>query len=208
MSDVPTIFAALAAVAAEVTSVGKEGHHEQGGYAYRGLDSVLVAVGPALRRHRVLLVPAVESVEYSTVEIGSKNTRMQCCRMVTAFRWTGPAGDVIESKIASEGMDVGDKAASKAASVAYRTAILQTLSIPTVNSAGITPGQVRAVQTLFGLAGLGGKDRRDDRLDYASVLLDRPLESVTDLTVSEAGLLIDALQMTVDEPVGHEAVPA
>ena len=47
----PTIQAALAAVMADVTHVGKEGKNSAQGYSFRGIDGVLNAVGPALRRH-------------------------------------------------------------------------------------------------------------------------------------------------------------
>ncbi len=60
----PTIQAALAAVMADVTHVGKEGKNSAQGYSFRGIDGVLNAVGPALRRHGVVVMPHLERVEH------------------------------------------------------------------------------------------------------------------------------------------------
>jgi hypothetical protein len=47
------------------------------------------------------------------------------------FFFYGPMGDHIECTTPGEGFDFGDKATSKAMSVACRTALLQTLCLPT-----------------------------------------------------------------------------
>ena len=47
------------------------------------------------------------------------------------YRVYGPSGDSIHGKVAAEAMDFGDKAIAKAMSVAYRTFLLQALTIPT-----------------------------------------------------------------------------
>ncbi len=115
-----TIFTALANVMNEVTAVAK-GDSSGQGYSFRGIDAVLTAVAPALRRHGVVVVPVVEGVEYATVEIGQRRTPMIQCRATVTYQWYGPAGDHVESRVVAEAMDSGDKATSKAMSIAFRT---------------------------------------------------------------------------------------
>src|SRR3990172_4868014 len=123
MSDQPTIYDALAAVMADVQAVRKGGTNTQQHYRFRGIDAVVNAVAPALRRHRVIVVPDVRTFDYGTVEVGAKRTPMGHARVVVAYMFYGPAGDHIVSSAAGEAFDSGDKATPKAMSVAFRTAL-------------------------------------------------------------------------------------
>jgi len=129
--SVPTIQAALAAVMADVGHVGKTGKNSAHGYSFRGIDAVLNAVGPVLRAHSVVVLPTVESTEHRDVEVGSKRTPMRQATVVVRYDFHGPAGDVLSATVPAEAMDSGDKATSKAMSVAYRTALIQALTLPT-----------------------------------------------------------------------------
>lgn len=102
-----------------------------GGFMFRGVDAVTNAVGPALREHGVIVVPEVLDAEYSTVHVGQKQTVMSRVVLRVKFTWWGPEGDSIASVVQAESMDSGDKATAKAHSVAFRTAMLQTLCLPT-----------------------------------------------------------------------------
>ena len=129
--QVPTICAALAAVMADVTHVGKEGQNTAQGYAFRGIDGVLNAVGPAFRRHGVIALPHVEQSEHQLVEVGKNRTPMRQATVVVRYVFHGPRGDSLDCVVAAEAMDSGDKATSKAMSVAHRTALIQALALPT-----------------------------------------------------------------------------
>lgn len=128
-----TVFEALAAVMRDVQGVGKNDQNRApgGGYSFRGIDAVTNAVGPALRKHRVIVVPEVLTVERSTIEVGQKRTVMSSVAVTIRFTWYGPQGDSIVSVAAGEAFDSGDKATAKAHSVAFRTAMIQTLCLPT-----------------------------------------------------------------------------
>lgn len=128
-----TIYQALAAVMGEVQGVGKHQKNTTPGqsYNFRGIDAVTNAIGPALRKHGVIVVPFVESAEYETVVVGKNRTEMGSARVVITFTWYGPEGDSIVSRTAGEAFDSGDKATAKAHSVAFRTAMIQTLCLPT-----------------------------------------------------------------------------
>jgi hypothetical protein len=125
-----TVVQALSAVMEDVQAVKKGDRNTQQNYSFRGVDSVVNAVGPALRKHGVIVVPVgavCESEHYTT----AKGTPMKGVTLTVSFRFYGPAGDFIDACVAGEASDTGDKATPKAHSVAYRTLLLQALCIPT-----------------------------------------------------------------------------
>lgn len=130
MSDVPNIYAALSAVMTDVLAVRKTGRNTDQNYSFRGVDAVVNAVGPVLRKHHVLLLPELLDVSYRDV----RTSRDKPAREVTVrvrYTFIGPAGDKVEVTVPGESMDNGDKGTAKAMSVAYRIALLQALCIPT-----------------------------------------------------------------------------
>lgn len=130
MADTPTIIQALAAVAEDVRSVRKLDTNEHQRFQFRGIDAVLNAVGPAFRAHGVVCIPTTEDVtlDYVTTTGGKASTR---ALVRVRYSFYGPAGDHLDAVVTGESWDSGDKATAKAYSVAYRTALLQTLTIPT-----------------------------------------------------------------------------
>lgn len=126
-----SIYQALNNVMRDVQSVRKGEKNTHGGFNFRGIDAVTNAVGPALREHGVIVVPKVLDSQYDTVHVGQKQTVMSRVALRVRFTWIGPEGDSIESEVQSESFDSGDKATAKAHSVAFRTAMLQTLCLPT-----------------------------------------------------------------------------
>lgn len=131
MSDQrPPIHAALAAVMADVQAVRKGDRNPQQGYVFRGIDAVMNAVGPVLRRHGVIVVPSVERAEWRDCKTSTGKASRECT-VIVRYTFHGPAGDYITCSAVGEAMDFGDKAAPKAMSVAFRTALLQALCLPT-----------------------------------------------------------------------------
>lgn len=129
-SYTPSIFEALASVMASIDHVGKTGWNDHQKFNFRGIDAVVNAVGPALRKHGVIVVPSLVSASYETVQTtGGKAAT--ACRVVVEYVFHGPAGDCIVTSVAGEAWDSSDKATSKAMSVAFRTALLQSLALPT-----------------------------------------------------------------------------
>ena len=122
---------ALTAVMADVRAVGKSERNTHQNYKFRGIDAVVNAVGPAFRKHGVVCLPTVMHVEHEQAEVGNKRTLTAVVRLRVAYRFVGPEGDVLACEVAAEAMDSGDKATAKAMSVAYRTALLQVLCLPT-----------------------------------------------------------------------------
>lgn len=126
-----SIYQALTAVMQDVGAVKKGDRNSAQNFSFRGIDAVTSAVYPALVKHGVVVVPEVLEYEYGTVTVGQRRTEMGHVRLRVKYTWYGPEGDSVVSSAAAESMDAGDKATAKAHSVAFRTALLQTLCLPT-----------------------------------------------------------------------------
>ena len=120
-----TVFEAWSAVMEDVQAVRKGDRNDHFRYDFRGIDAVMNAVGPVLRKRRVSVVPVKVEAER---EHGGK--ALETHLMVT-YRVYGPAGDYFDGMAPGESADTGDKGTPKAMSVAYRTFLLQALTIPT-----------------------------------------------------------------------------
>lgn len=136
VAQVP-VHVAWARVMADVQTIGKGDRRDDvgGKYNFRGVDRVVNAVGPALRRHGVLVLPVrVFDVEYREART-SKGTVMQECTLKVEWAVMGPNGDALPACLQSTGQanDTGDKATAKAMSVAQRVLFLTGLHVPTLD---------------------------------------------------------------------------
>ena len=128
------VHVAWARVMADVQSISKgDQRNDVGGrYSFRGVDRVVNAVGPALRRHGVLVLPTrILSAEYREARTSKGNVMREC---VVTVQWTirGPGGDDLPPvESIGEATDTQDKATAKAVSVAQRVLFLSSLQIPT-----------------------------------------------------------------------------
>jgi len=112
-------------------AVRKTERNNHQNFNFRGIDSVVNAVSPALRKHGVIVVPSINECIYETVNIGQNRTQMAHVRVNVTYTFHAPDGSNIAATVSAESMDSGDKATAKAMSVAFRTALLQTLCLPT-----------------------------------------------------------------------------
>lgn len=127
------VVQAVAAVMADVGHVSKDQRHAQQGFNFRGVDAVINAVGPALRAHGVLVVPKVIKSERVTTTT-AKGATMMNAYLTVRYTFHGPEGDTFKATVEAEAFDSGDKATAKAMSVAFRTALIQVLCLPTNES--------------------------------------------------------------------------
>lgn len=129
-NEQPTVHQALSKVMESVRSVAKKDRNEQQRFLFRGIDAVMNAVGPALRAHGVIVIPEV--LEHDIVGSQSSTGKaINVCRVKVRYTVYGPAGDSLSGVVPGEAMDSGDKTTAKAMSVAYRTFLLQALTLPT-----------------------------------------------------------------------------
>ena len=124
------IYADLAKVMRSVDHVGKNDVNKHQHFSFRGIDGVLNAVGPALREHNVVVYPRLHDVAYEEVKT-SGGKASTACRVVVDYVFASADGSSVETRVAAESWDTGDKAMPKAMSVAMRTALIQALALPT-----------------------------------------------------------------------------
>lgn len=140
------VVQALSAVMQDVQSVRKDGRNQAQGFSFRGIDATINAVGPALRKHGVVVVPLAEQITAETYTT-KQGTAMRNATLLVRFRFHGPEGDTLDAAAYGEASDAGDKAVSKAHSVAYRTVLLQALCIPTDEADPDSQAHERAVES-------------------------------------------------------------
>lgn len=131
MENKLSIAQALSEVMKAVGGIAKKDRNQAQGFNFRGIDSVVNAVSPQLQKYGVIVVPCVEDYSYDTVEIGRNRTAMGHVKVKVQYKFIGPNNDSIIATVVGEAMDSGDKATAKAMSVAFRTALLQALCLPT-----------------------------------------------------------------------------
>ena len=131
MTETPAIYSDLVKVMRTVGAVGKDGYNSGMNFNFRGIDGVLDAVGPALREHGVVVIPTRRSVtKTEALTSGNKKTRVVDVEVDYTF-YSSVDGSSVVATVPGEAMDSGDKGTAKAMSVAYRTCLIQALSLPT-----------------------------------------------------------------------------
>jgi hypothetical protein len=134
-ADSTTVVGRWADVMADLQALAK-GDRAQAGqtsFNFRGIDAVMNALGPVLRKHRVVVVPMVK--QHWREEFASRNGgRMMGTVVHVEYVIRADVEDEDEIILGSafgEASDAGDKSMPKAMSVAYRTFLLQALTLPT-----------------------------------------------------------------------------
>jgi len=125
------IIKLLSSVMEDAGSVRKSERNTHQNFNFRGIDAVVNAVSPALRKHGVVVLPTVNECIYETVVVGQNKTAMGHIRLDVTYAFYAPDGSTVSARVSAESMDSGDKATAKAMSVAFRTALLQVLCLPT-----------------------------------------------------------------------------
>lgn len=133
---VPAIYGAVWAVMRDVRGIGKLGHLAEGGqqYKFRRYDDMANALGEAFREHGIFVQTTTLKSEYATREVprqnGSGTTVWTSCRIAKRYRFTSLAdGSTLEAEGFGEGRDMGDKATSKAETMAIKYALSQAFML-------------------------------------------------------------------------------
>jgi hypothetical protein len=126
----PSALEAFSAVMADVQAISKGEYNKDQRFHFRGIDTVMDTVGPVLREHGVVILPTAEDIQLERYQT-AKGSLMQGAVVRMRYTVFGPAGDSFSGVTFGQASDSGDKAVSKAQSVAYRVFLLQGLTIPT-----------------------------------------------------------------------------
>jgi ERF superfamily protein len=154
-SSLPTVYRAWSAVMQSVRAIEKNDRNSQGpGFMFRGIDATMQAVGPALREHGVIVVPTGQDIRTESYAT-SKGTQMKNVTVTVEYTVYGPGGDSFTGISYGEAADAGDKAVTKAQSVALRTFLLQSLMVPTGDPDPDASTHERGTDNSGGLQALG-----------------------------------------------------
>lgn len=123
----PTVIEALSSVAAELPAIGKDETHAQG-FSYRSIEGIMRTAGSVLQRHGIVVTPNVRHRDVEQIGVG-RDKVWRLVSLEVRFRFYGPRGDYVDAVTVGEGFDPGDKAASKAHTMAYKTALIEVLQI-------------------------------------------------------------------------------
>lgn len=124
------IYKAISDIMNEIGVVGKTSKNTQQGFMYRGIDSVMNAINPALVKHKVFIVPEVLEQTREERQSSRGGTLLySICKIKYTFY--ADDGSSVYAVVVGEGMDSGDKATNKAMSIAFKYACFQVFCIPT-----------------------------------------------------------------------------
>jgi hypothetical protein len=126
----PSIHQALAAILDELPAVGKDQSNVEQGFAFRGIDDVLVALNPLLGKHGVFFAPTVLERVYQERRT-QRGSVMHNVNLHVRYTFYGPTGDSITADGWGEGTDMGDKATPKAMTGAMKYVLNQVFAIAT-----------------------------------------------------------------------------
>lgn len=124
-----TLIEKLVEVKKDIGAVGKDDRNSAQGFNFRGIDAVINAVSGPLRKHGVMVYPQLQKMEKGTASTSGGKT-MNTVVVTVDYVFTDGVGDLLV-RVPGEAFDSGDKCVAKAMSVAYRTALIQALSLPT-----------------------------------------------------------------------------
>ena len=132
------IHVAILAAMREAAEVGiaKTATASLGGAAvrYRGIEQAMNTMVAILVRCGITVIPAYSDLQIAErAKDGGKFTRF--CTLRGRFTFAAADGSHVVAEAYGEAMDSGDKAVTKAQSVAFRTALFQTFVIPTRETA-------------------------------------------------------------------------
>lgn len=124
------IYESLTKIMAEVTAIGKNQKNSQQNFHYRGIDDVMNELHGLFAKYKVIIIPKITNLlkdERSTKNGGTIfYVTVNCDHTFVA-----EDGTSLQTTVIGEAMDSGDKAITKAMSVALKYALLQMLLIPT-----------------------------------------------------------------------------
>jgi len=129
----PTVNEAIISIMQEVGAIGKDGHNTSQNYKFRGIDTIVAAIQPALINNGVTIIPRIlssKSENREGVNRDGHKTLARFCTVEIQYRITGPAGDYVDAVMVGEANDSADKAMNKALSAAAKYFYNQTFWLP------------------------------------------------------------------------------
>lgn len=121
----------IVAILKDAGAVAKDQKNVEQKFSYRGIDQVVQAVNPLLKKHGVAILPTkIRSLNNERFENANKKI-VTDVQVIVEYTWIAEDGSEFVTEVSGSGRDFADKAVSKATSVAFRTLLLQSLALPT-----------------------------------------------------------------------------
>lgn len=125
------VIAAISGVMHDISQVGigKNRQNNEQKYSFRGIDDVLNALSPLFVRHKLVIIPVVESREL-VQSTTSKGNPLWKVTVKVNYHIYAEDGSSLVATTYGEAMDSADKATNKALSAAYKYLAIQLFAIP------------------------------------------------------------------------------
>jgi hypothetical protein len=129
MAEGELIHGRIITIMRSIGAIGKDSQNKEQRYNYRSIDAIYDRLSPLMATHGVYAVPKVVECnrEEGTTKSGSAMHRVM---LQVEFTFYAEDGSCVTVTTVGEGMDTSDKAAAKAQTAAYKTALTQMLAIP------------------------------------------------------------------------------
>lgn len=130
MSEKPGgIYEAISAIMKQIGPMANDSRNEQQKFDYRSAKAMYNRTQPLFVRHGIFSVPKV--LKHERIEGKTKSGSPQFWSvMEVEYTFYHEDGSHVIATVVGEGMDMGDKAASKAMTAAHKKAVFQILHIP------------------------------------------------------------------------------
>ena len=125
-----SIYKALAAVNKSIKAIGKDRTNQQQGFKFRGIDDVMNELHSLFAANEIIILQTVNDVTV-TEKVNSRGNALFYVRTNVTYQFTHADGSQAAVTVTGEAMDSGDKATTKAMSIALKYALLQMFLIPT-----------------------------------------------------------------------------
>ncbi len=147
----------------KIEAVSKSRKNEKQHFTYRGIEDIYNMIHPILSEYQVFSVPEVLE-ERDTITQTKGGGSMVRRIMRVKYTFYAKDGSCFSAVVAGEGMNAGDKAASKALSMAHKYLLIQVFAIPTFEGS-IPPHGAADQQGASGSAGVNsGEQMRRETL--------------------------------------------
>lgn len=116
------------AVLARLPGIGKDSQNTQQNFKYRSIDAVLKEAHGLFGEEGVHVVPVAQRPSYGE-RTTARGTIMVVCYLEVDWKVYGLDGDSFDAQTLGEGVDSGDKATSKAQTMAFKYLLWPTLIV-------------------------------------------------------------------------------
>jgi hypothetical protein len=146
MSEIPKIHGAMCRIMEACDGITKDQTSDQG-YKFRSVDGAYNALHDILVKERVFTVPRLIKMTREE-RLSSRGKTMLYTIVEMNYDFVCEDGSLITvGPVLGEALDIGDKSATKAQSIAHKICLLQTFMVPTLLSADTGEGEQHEIHS-------------------------------------------------------------